>query len=120
MKVENYLITHPYVFQTKYVYSVSSDLILARARKKRTRSKINAMSVMAAAAPEMQEEKQLMENSRTCARRPKIAEMPARPKPITWRKRAYVIHFVTTSGISMVCPRTSVCVPSSLLGSRIR
>lgn len=66
----------------------SMDWIRALATKKRTKSKMKAMRQIAAAAPEMQDEKQVMENSRMWARRPKMAETPASAKAITWRNRA--------------------------------
>jgi hypothetical protein len=56
--------------------------------KKKARSKMNASRVMTAPRPEMQVEKQDMENSLTWARRPKRAEMEARMRATTCRKRA--------------------------------
>jgi hypothetical protein len=58
------------------------------ARKKKTRSKMNASNVMAAPRPEMHEEKQDMENSLTWARRPKREEMAARTRATMCRTRA--------------------------------
>jgi hypothetical protein len=58
------------------------------ARKKKTRSKTNARRVTAAPMPEMQVDKQDMENSLTWARRPRIEEMAARIRATTCRKRA--------------------------------
>jgi hypothetical protein len=58
------------------------------ARKKKTRSKMNASRAMAAPRPEMHEEKHDMENSLTWARRPKKEEMAARIRATMCRTRA--------------------------------
>jgi hypothetical protein len=58
------------------------------ARKKKTRSNMNASRVMAAPRPEMHVEKQDMENSLTWARRPKRADMAARTRATMCRTRA--------------------------------
>jgi hypothetical protein len=63
-------------------------LIRALATKKRTRSKMKAKRVTTAAKPEIHVLQQAIDISRTWARRPKMAEMAARTRPITWRKSA--------------------------------
>jgi hypothetical protein len=57
-------------------------------KKKRTMSKTKARRATNAPVPEMQVERQDMENSRTWARRPKTAEAAARTKATICRTRA--------------------------------
>lgn len=87
-------------------------LIRDLAAKKKARSNMKAVSVMAAAAPEKQVEQQAMLISRTWARRPKTAETAARPSATTCNTSAYVSHFTAISGISM-----GRVFPNSLFGS---
>ena len=56
--------------------------------KKKARSKMNASRVMAAPTPEVQVEKQVMENSRTWARRPKKEAAAANARATICRTRA--------------------------------
>jgi hypothetical protein len=56
--------------------------------KKKARSKTKARRVMAAPTPEMQVERQDIENSRTWARRPKKAETVAKIRATRCRTRA--------------------------------
>jgi hypothetical protein len=58
------------------------------ATKKKARSKTNASRVTAAPTPDMQVERQDMENSLTWARRPRREEMAARTRATMCRKRA--------------------------------
>lgn len=62
------------------IEAVPTEFIRALATKKRTRSKMNAISATAAAKPDTQVLQQVMDISRTCARRPKKAETAARPR----------------------------------------
>ena len=65
-----------------------TSLMRPFATKKKARSKMNAIRVTAAPRPEMQVEKQVIENSLTWARRPKKAEMAARTRATMCRTRA--------------------------------
>jgi hypothetical protein len=65
-----------------------TELMRDFAKKKKTMSKTKARRATDAPTPEMQVERQDMENSRTWARRPKMAEMPARIKATRCRTRA--------------------------------
>jgi hypothetical protein len=65
-----------------------TELMRDFARKKKVRSKMNASRVTTAPRPEMQVERQDMENSLTWARRPKTEEMEARIRATTCRKSA--------------------------------
>lgn len=65
-----------------------TELMRDFAIKKKAMSKMKAISATAAAPPEKQVLQHVIENSRTCARRPKMAEIQARTRATMCRTKA--------------------------------